>query len=183
MGANRSERVAGREAALLYLFGLDFDAGAWPGGFPEFWKSDPLKTAGESLEEGEEFAFSPSGGGPARGGGARDYAERLAGAVLQDREALDALIRRAVDKWAPDRVGRVEWIILRIGLCEMRSMPDVPPQVAINEAVNLAKRFGAAESSRFVNGVLDRIRIALPEWERESDGEVPPEVPESSGND
>ena len=183
MTANRSDRMAGREAALLYLFGLDFDGDAWPGGFPEFWKSDPLKTAGESLEEGEEFAFSPSGGGPARGGGARDYAERLAGAVLQDREVLDALIRKAVDKWAPDRVGRVEWIILRIGLCEMRSMPDVPPQVAISEAVNLAKRFGAAESSRFVNGVLDRIRIALPEWERESGGDALPETPESSGND
>lgn len=178
MAGNRSERMAGREAALLYLFGMDFSPEAWPGGFAAFWASDPLGTAGASLEEGEEFVFSPARGAHVGDRGARDYAEQLACAVLRDRDLLDTLIRRAVDKWAPDRVGRVEWIILRLGLCEMRAFPDVPPQVAISEAVNLAKRFGAAESSRFVNGVLDRIRVSLPEWERElSEGVFPAPEP------
>lgn len=178
MGHSHSDRMAGREAALLYLFGMDFAPEAWPGGFASFWESDPLGTAGASLEEGEEFVFPPPRGAHVQGGGVRDYAEQLAGAVLRDRDLLDTLIRRAVDKWAPDRVGRVEWIILRLGLCEMRSFPDVPPQVAISEAVNLAKRFGAAESSRFVNGVLDRIRVSLPEWERElSEGVFPAPEP------
>lgn len=178
MGHSRSERMAGREAALLYLFGMDFSAESWPGGFGVFWESDPLGTARESLEESEEFASPPGAGRTPPGGEARDYADRLSAAVLRDREALDGLIIRALDHWAPDRVGRVEWIILRLGLCEMRAFPDVPPQVAISEAVNLAKRFGAAESPRFVNGVLDRIHKALPEWEGTlADGSAPHQDP------
>ena len=158
MAASHSDRMAGREAALLYLFGMDFAPEAWPGGFASFWESDPLGTAGASLEEGEEFVFPPPRGAHVQGGGVRDYAEQLAGAVLRDRDLLDTLIRRAVDKWAPDRVGRVEWIILRLGLCEMRSFPDVPPQVAINEAVEIAKRFAGDESPKFINGILDAIK-------------------------
>ena len=62
---------------------------------------------------------------------------------------------------ADERMSRVDRNILRLGACELVAFRDVPVKVVINEAVELAKRFGTAESSAFVNGVLDRIATAV----------------------
>ena len=82
--------------------------------------------------------------------------ERLAAAAARGAE-LDELIAAASKNWRIDRMSRVDRNILRLGACELVAFPDVPVKVVINEAVELAKRFGTAESPAFVNGVLDRI--------------------------
>jgi transcription antitermination protein NusB len=91
---------------------------------------------------------------------AKAFARELVDAA-QDRAAkLDELITAASKNWRIDRMSRVDRNILRLGACELVAFRDVPVKVVINEAVELAKRFGTAESSAFVNGVLDRISTA-----------------------
>ncbi len=82
-------------------------------------------------------------------------------AASQHAVQVDALIGAASKNWRIDRMSRVDRNILRLGACELVAFPDVPVKVVINEAVELAKRFGTAESSAFVNGVLDRIATAV----------------------
>ena len=89
-----------------------------------------------------------------------DFAERLAGAVMRDRPALDGLIQAAAENWRIERLAVVDRNILRIGAHEIKS-ESVPPVVAIDEALWLAHRFGTTESPAFVNGVLDRIARSL----------------------
>ena len=74
---------------------------------------------------------------------------------------IDPLLEQHSYNWRLDRMSRVDRNILRLGSVELVAFPDVPVKVVINEAVELAKRFGTAESSAFVNGVLDRIAGAV----------------------
>lgn len=90
-----------------------------------------------------------------RGADEAFFGECLAG-VVRHRDALDALFVPYLDR-ALEALDHVERAILRAGTFELRSRLDVPPRVAINEWVELAKGFGAEESHRYVNGVLDRV--------------------------
>ena len=86
--------------------------------------------------------------------------EFAAGLVTTTRErlcAIDDAIQSASRNWRLDRMSRVDRNILRLATCELGHRPDVPVKVVINEAVELAKRFGTADSAAFVNGILDRI--------------------------
>jgi N utilization substance protein B len=83
-------------------------------------------------------------------------AEALAGAVLREREDLDRHATEAADNWRLERIAPVERNILRIGVHELLG-GEVPPKVAIDEAVQLAHWFGGAKAPSFVNGVLDRV--------------------------
>jgi len=127
-------RRRARECALQFLFGLDFTGYAWEDAVEGFWSLAPSRQ------------------------GVRQYAQSLITGVCTNREALDADIDDAVQKWSPDRVGRIERNILRIALYEMRHAKDVPTTVAINEAIELAKMYAVDEAPRFINGVLDRLR-------------------------
>lgn len=89
-----------------------------------------------------------------------DRAEELARGVVADLPALDAEAARASEHWRLNRMAVVERNILRLGIHELRR-GDVPPKVAIDEAVRLAHWFGGARSAGFVNGVLDGIAHAL----------------------
>lgn len=84
------------------------------------------------------------------------YNETLAG-VWAHREEIDALIGQAAENWRIGRMALVDRNILRLGAFEIGHSPDVPFAVAINEAVELGKRFGSEESGAFINGILDRI--------------------------
>ena len=86
---------------------------------------------------------------------ARDFAKELATGVCEHREAIDAAIEAHSKHWKIKRIGRVELAILRLAIHEMLHRPDVPLKVAINEGVELAKRFGDENSKGFVNGILD----------------------------
>jgi N utilization substance protein B len=87
-------------------------------------------------------------------------ADELAQAVVEDVDSLDAEAARASENWRMSRIAVVERNILRLGILELRR-GDVPPKVAIDEAVRLAHWFGGARAPGFVNGVLDGIAHAL----------------------
>lgn len=96
---------------------------------------------------------SSFGEGPLPDEFARDMFLGIAARVPE----LDGVIVSASDNWRLERMSRVDRNILRVGVFELCHRPDTPPRVAINEAVELAKRFGTEDSAAFVNGVLDRI--------------------------
>jgi len=92
---------------------------------------------------------------------AQVFARELVTAAVERGAEIDELIASASKNWRIDRMSRVDRNILRLGACELLAFRAVPTKVVINEAVELAKRFGTAESSAFVNGVLDRIATAV----------------------
>jgi transcription antitermination protein NusB len=85
-----------------------------------------------------------------------DYARTLAEGVAARAEELDRRITAASEGWPADRLGALERNVLRIGLYELDG-GEVPPEVAVNEAVELAKRYASEDAGRLVNGILGRI--------------------------
>lgn len=83
------------------------------------------------------------------------FAKDLMEKVIKNFEFLDSEIARLADNWEIERMALIDKIILRMALCEIRFMPDIPEKVAINEAIDLAKQYSTLESSAFVNGILD----------------------------
>lgn len=135
---NPQLRRRARERAVQFLFGLDFTQYDWEAAIESFWDGNPVKP------------------------GARLYAERLIRGVMSHRIALDEAIDAALDRWNPDRVGRVERNVLRVALYEMWHEADVPVNVAINEAIEVTRVYGEEETARFINGVLDRLKETEP---------------------
>lgn len=86
-----------------------------------------------------------------------DFARRIVAGVEQGRADIDALIERSSVNWRLARMPVIDRNILRLAAFELISCPDVPASVSINEAVELAKRYGDKDSRAFVNGLLDRI--------------------------
>ena len=83
------------------------------------------------------------------------FVETLVNGVLKEQKAIDAQVQPIAPDWPIEQIARVDRNILRIGVYELLHQADVvPPKVAINEAVELAKAFGSDNSSKFVNGVL-----------------------------
>jgi transcription antitermination protein NusB len=89
-----------------------------------------------------------------------DRAEELAAGVVGEVETLDAEIAQAAENWRMSRIAVVERNILRLGIHELRR-GEVPPKVAIDEAVRLAHWFGGARAPAFVNGILDGVAHSL----------------------
>jgi N utilization substance protein B len=87
---------------------------------------------------------------------ARAFAERLCRGVAGGLERIDRLLERASSNWRTDRMSRVDRNVLRLAIYELTE-EATPPPVAINEAIELAKGYGAGESGPFVNGVLSRV--------------------------
>jgi transcription antitermination protein NusB len=85
-----------------------------------------------------------------------DYSRELAEAVIERHEELDRRITEASDEWPADRLGALERNILRLALLEL-DRGEVPLEVAIDEAVSLAKRYSSEDAGRLVNGILGRI--------------------------
>ncbi len=86
-----------------------------------------------------------------------EFSIQLFFAVTGNTEQLDRVIEQSSEHWRLDRMSRVDRNVLRIGVNEILADNDIPAPVAINEAVELAKYFGADESPSFVNGILDRV--------------------------
>lgn len=83
------------------------------------------------------------------------FVERLASGVIENQSELDAIIQPIAPEWPIEQIARIDRAILRMAVFELKNLQDiVPPKVAINEAVELAKAFGSDNSSKFVNGVL-----------------------------
>lgn len=87
-----------------------------------------------------------------------DYANDLIEGVLEHKPAIDTKIQSASRHWKVERMGGVDRNVLRVAVFEMKFMPEpLKSNIIINEAVDIAKRFGTAESGAFVNGVLDQV--------------------------
>jgi len=85
----------------------------------------------------------------------RRFADRLLRGVLSHLEEIDDLLARQTAHWRLERLATVDRNILRLAMYELLHEPDTPHAVAIDEAIEIAKKYGAEESARFVNGVLD----------------------------
>jgi transcription antitermination protein NusB len=133
-------RRSGRAYALQLLYARDNDAGTDLSGAVGDWA--------HAFELEIEFE-------------AQEFAKDLVAKATANTAKIDELIASSSKNWRLERMSRVDRNILRLGATELVASPDVPVKVVINEAVELAKRFGTAESSAFVNGVLDRIAAAV----------------------
>ena len=87
----------------------------------------------------------------------RDFIDDLVWGVIDNKEKLDNIIAPAAPEWPVEQIALVDLIVLRMGIYELLFAKEVPPKVAINEAVELAKAFGGQNSSRFINGVLGTV--------------------------
>jgi N utilization substance protein B len=94
-----------------------------------------------------------------------DFIAQLVSGVSSQIAQLDETLQPVAPEWPINQIARMDRIVLRIGLYELQSEADVPPKVVINEAVELAKAFGGANSSKFVNGVLGTLLRARQEVE------------------
>ncbi|MFA4937225.1 MAG: transcription antitermination factor NusB [Patescibacteria group bacterium] len=96
------------------------------------------------------------------------FSERMAKGILKHRQEIDDLIVRLAPEWPLDQITAVDRNILRLGIYELKFNKEIPPKVAINESIELAKAFGSDASSRFINGVLGSLYKELTEA-----GEIP----------
>ncbi len=85
------------------------------------------------------------------------FTVRLVKGVLEHGDAIDALIQRASTNWKLERMAVVDRNLLRLATYELKYVGDIPPKVSLNEAIEIAKRYGTEDSSAFINGILDKI--------------------------
>lgn len=85
------------------------------------------------------------------------YVDKAVWGVYEKQDELDGVIEKFLIGWTIDRLSRVDLALLRLSIYEMLVLHDVPPGVAVNEAVNLAKEYGTDESPAFINGILGKI--------------------------
>jgi N utilization substance protein B len=133
-------RRDGREAAVQYLFAHE------------------LHQPAGSKSEAESEAFWDLHSAKS---GARKFAESLTDGVLSNLEAIDKAIVGASTNFSLERLANVDRNIIRLAVYELMNTPDLPAPVIMNEAIEIAKKFGAPESASFVNGVIDRIARSL----------------------
>lgn len=136
MGSRRK----GREAALRILYFMDVADASGAHAIKAYWGH-----LADSRESGEETEFANEI--------VRSYAEH--------EDEVNQLIRSSSHHWRLERMPIVDRNVLRVAIVELRDMDDIPKRVTLNEAVELAKRFGSEGSGSFVNGVLDRIATEL----------------------
>ncbi len=132
-------RRRSRELVLQYLFQNEFS----PKTTPEFG----LRHFAENFEVEAEVV---------------DYAVDLARGIAEKRSEIDSLIQSHSVHWKLPRMALVDVNVMRVAVFEMKFMhPPVPANVVINEAVDIAKKYGSTDSGSFVNGILDHIAKAL----------------------
>jgi transcription antitermination protein NusB len=85
------------------------------------------------------------------------FAKRLFDIVLNNMNEIDLRIETLATNWKLERIAVVDKNVLRMAMCEVEFMPDIPMKVAINEAIELVKKYSTLESASFVNGILDRV--------------------------
>jgi len=128
-----ASRRQSREAAIQALYQLDVNPGDFQQGLMVFEKNYP----------------PPEDGAP--------FFRKLVQGVWEQKKPSDLLIRRHSQNWRLERMSPVDRNILRLAVYELRFGGDAPPKSAINEAIDLGKRYGSEESSAFINGILDSI--------------------------
>ncbi|MFO7983526.1 MAG: transcription antitermination factor NusB [Desulfuromonadales bacterium] len=145
-------RRKGREYALKMLYSLRMPVKDIHAVMDDFWANFRFSddVLGEALDDAEQKVPSE----------ARRFAEQILVGIVDNREIVDAEIRQHAKNWSLDRMARVDISILRLGIYELLFCSDTPSSVVLNEAVEIAKRYGTAESPSFVNGILDQVARA-----------------------
>ena len=138
------KRREGREAAVQFLYQFDVNRQPVTELLASFWK---LRSGPEKAETSAKT---------------KAFTEELVRGVTAHLPDIDARISKFTANYEIHRIAVVDRNILRVGIYEMLHCTDVPPVVCINEAIEVAKKFGSEESGRFVNGILDRVRADLP---------------------
>jgi transcription antitermination factor NusB len=132
------KRTKAREYVLQMLYQVDITRGNWQEIFENFWLSHEQEDISAELK-----AFS---------------AELLEG-VVGHLPQIDEKISKYAANWQLERMAFVDRNIMRLGCFELLFRSDIPPKVAINEAVELAKKYSGLESGKFVNAILDQVKI------------------------
>ena len=128
------QRRRGREYALQLLFQIDLSGGSPEDQFTDFW-------------EGLDVP-----------GSVREFAEKLVRGTWNESERLDEEIAGAAENWRMDRMATVDRNVLRMAAWEMLFDRDTPAAVIIDEAIEIARKFGSEDSGGFINGILDSIK-------------------------
>lgn len=126
------KRTRARELALQFLYQADL-------------VKKPAAEADDFLRDEERDAET------------RQFAKRLIQGTLEEREALDVVIQGVAQNWNISRMAVVDRNVLRLATYELLNCKDIPPKVAINEAIEIGKRYSTQNSGAFINGILDRI--------------------------
>jgi transcription antitermination protein NusB len=132
-----SKRREGREAAVQFLYQIDIHGDSAENLNADFW----------ALRESS--------------GKVRQFAEELVAGVALHRAELDDRIKKVAQNFTIERLNVVERNILRLAIYEMFYNLEVPPVVAINEAIEIAKKFAGEDSGKFVNGLLDKVKLEV----------------------
>jgi len=133
-----AQRRDGRVAALQYLYAWSINS---PASLP-----DDLRVFFENMEQPRDhYAFG----------------EELIHGVIANIADIDARIKGLAHNWEFERIAKIDLAILRLAMFEMIHRKDIPPVVSINEAIDLSKQFSNADSKRFINGILDRLKDQL----------------------
>jgi transcription antitermination protein NusB len=145
---SKGTRRQGREMALKLLYSLpDHEGGSLEEVLADFWGQFEFRN--DVLGEAEDkvtTSVRPE---------VRHFAESLVFGVSENLEQIDKSLAEFSTNWALDRMARVDLALLRLAAYELLCTADVPANVVINEAIEVGKRFGTSETSKFINGILD----------------------------
>jgi len=128
-----TSRKLAREMAVEFLFQI------------EFQKADIKEQVEDFLDSLQPDNFD------------KNYFFEIVNGVLNSQAEIDELISKNAKGWTLDRIAKVDLAILRVAIYEIRHREDIPLSVSINEAVEIAKKFGTDESGKFINGLLAQI--------------------------
>lgn len=142
-------RRAGREYALKILYSLYDHDQPLEAVLADFWASfrfrdDVLGEADEAASVGLALSV-------------KQFAEELVRGVYDKLEEIDQLLMQVSRNWSLERMARLDLSLMRLATFELLYMPQTPARVVINEAIEIAKRYGTGDTPAFLNGVLDRI--------------------------
>jgi len=127
------KRRAARELALKFLYQTEFNSDS---------PDSELNSFCERANVSEEI---------------QNFTQTLIKNIFFHKKEVDRLLKKISANWVPDRMAMIDKNILRLGICELLFDSTTPPKVAINEAVEIAKKFGTEESPDFINGILDKV--------------------------
>ncbi len=129
MGKRRSSR----ELAIKFLYLMEMNPGDAEKKLQQFWESNPCQ---EDIQ---------------------NYTEELLSRIHEGQPAIDNLLKKFSKNWTLDRMAVIDRNLLRLAACELMYDKSIPPKVVIDEAVEIAKKYGSGESPNFINGILDRV--------------------------
>jgi N utilization substance protein B len=132
------KRTLARECALQVLYQLDITKDTPENALESFWSN--------RKDDGMDAAL-------------KEFSAELVKGVAQNREEIDKKIVKYAANWQLKRMAVVDRNIMRLGCFELLYREDIPPKVSINEAVELAKKFSGVESGKFVNAILDKVKL------------------------